>query len=158
MQSATISMSDDNADVFSHLCITHTTWATKCRNVRRLEQRCFPADAAYLPQKGMVFVSVLADDAGVAGFVVGGFRPGGDVFLARVGVAKAYRGKGLARRLIKAFIHQVMDKHGVKTVVTYARRNNPASLNALVAAGGRVYWPKRPFGCNDAVYLRWDHD
>ncbi|MCK9598436.1 MAG: GNAT family N-acetyltransferase [Sphaerochaeta sp.] len=158
MPSATISLSDDGEPIISHLCITHDAWATKCRNIRRLEQRCFPVDVAYRPSKGMVFVTVALAGNEIVGFVVGGFRSGGDVFLARVGVLKGLRGKGLARRLVKEFIHQLVDKQGVKTVVTYARRNNPASLNALFAAGGRAYWPKQAFGCADAVYLRWDHD
>ncbi len=157
MQSAMISPSLECGVVVSHLCITHKAWAEKCRNVRRLEHRCFPSDHAYRPTKGMVFVTVATDDNEVVGFVVGGFRSGGDVFLARFGVSSQYRGRGLGRMLVKAFIHQLVDNHGVKTVVTYARRNNSASLNALFAAGGRVYWPKRPFGTLDAVYLRWNH-
>ncbi len=157
MQNETILPLHESGIVVLHLCITHKAWAEKCRNVRRLERRCFPCDRAYRPTKGMVFVTVATDDNEVVGFVVGGFRAGGDVFLARFGVSSQYRRRGLGRGLVKAFIHQLMDKHGVKTVVTYARRNNFASLNALFAAGGRAYWPKRPFGTLDAVYLRWNH-
>lgn len=89
--------------------------------------------------------------AGYAGAV---WLSGSIYFLSRAGVARAYRGKGLQKRLIRARV-AAGRKAGATMIVTYTLPHNAASSNNLIACGFRTYNPFSAYGGGDAIY--WFH-
>lgn len=73
-------------------------------------------------------------------------------YLCRAGVVEAARGKGIQKKLIKVRIRYAK-KIGYDWLVSDTRRN-PASSNALIACGFRLYEPKMPWGFRNSLYFR----
>lgn len=73
-------------------------------------------------------------------------------YLCRAGVVESARGKGVQKALIKARI-RLAKKMGYEWLVSDTRRN-PASSNALIACGFKMYEPQRPWGFKNSIYFR----
>ena len=73
-------------------------------------------------------------------------------YLSVSGVLKAYRGKNLQRRLIRARVAYA--RHlGWHTVITDTMHDNPASMRSLIACGFKPYTPHVKWGDSEhAVY------
>jgi GNAT superfamily N-acetyltransferase len=115
-----------------------------------LQLEVLPVDKPADTTKGYWWI--LYDGVTPVGFA--GLHPssqwGGTGYLARAGVVKDYRGKGLQKRLIRVrerkaralgWSHLVTDTCG-----------NPASANNLIACGYRMYEPRTPWGIETTVY------
>ncbi len=73
-------------------------------------------------------------------------------YLCRAGVVESARGKGLQKALIKARI-RFAKRLGYEWLVTDTRRN-PASSNALISCGFKLYEPRYPWGFRNSLYFR----
>lgn len=76
-------------------------------------------------------------------------------FLIRAGVCKESRGHGLQKALIRVRV-AAAKRLGLKSLVTYIVPWNPASGNALIRCGFRMYRPAHRWGGSMAVYLKRD--
>jgi GNAT superfamily N-acetyltransferase len=74
------------------------------------------------------------------------------MYLCRTGVLPAYRGRGLQKRLIRirAKIAKCLGAAWLVTDTT----DNPASANALIHCGFRLYDPSRPWAWKRSLYWR----
>jgi len=72
-------------------------------------------------------------------------------YLCRGGVAPAFRGQGLQRRLIKAR-EQYARRQGLRHLITNTVYGNHWSANNLIAEGFRMYNPIAPWGDDDDNY------
>lgn len=73
-------------------------------------------------------------------------------YLCRAGVLESARGKGLQKALIKARIRHAK-RLGYHWLLSDTRRN-PASSNALISCGFRLYEPSIPWGFRNSLYFR----
>lgn len=73
-------------------------------------------------------------------------------YLCRAGVVESARGKGLQKALIKARI-RFAKRSEYKWLVTDTRCN-PASSNALISCGFKLYDPLKPWGFKNSLYFR----
>lgn len=73
-------------------------------------------------------------------------------YLSRSGILPKFRGTGLHKRLIRVRLSAAR-KVGCTVVVTDTRQN-PASVNNLIACGFQMYQPKKPWGFVDSWYWR----
>lgn len=96
----------------------------------------------------------LTDDGKLIGFC--GIRPSAQWqntgYLLRAGVYPEFRGKGIQKQYIKLRIRYAK-KQGWEWLITDARQN-PASVNNLIACGFRMYSPSNPWSFKDATYWR----
>ena len=73
-------------------------------------------------------------------------------YLCRAGGVESARGKGVQKALIKARL-RFARKLGYEWLVTDTRRN-PASSNALISCGFKLYEPSSPWGFRNSLYFR----
>ena len=73
-------------------------------------------------------------------------------YLCRAGVARAFRGRGIQRRLIAARQRKAASL-GMRWLITDTR-DNPASANSLIGAGFRMFTPSVPWAADGALYWR----
>jgi GNAT superfamily N-acetyltransferase len=73
-------------------------------------------------------------------------------YLVRSGVLRSHRGMGLQKRLIRARCAHAK-RLGYRRVVSDTS-NNPASSNALIACGFRLFEPAKPWGLKSSIYFR----
>jgi GNAT superfamily N-acetyltransferase len=76
----------------------------------------------------------------------------GSGYLKRVGVLKAYRGRGLQRRLITVRERKAR-KLGLTTMLTDTT-DNPASANSLIGAGYKIFEPSYKWAFTHSIYWR----
>lgn len=129
--------------------IRGVTSAAKLADVVALEARCLPCDTPY-PLAGASWW--LAEEDGVpVGFAGAKLWPlDGHVYLARAGVVPSARGRGVQKRLIRARVAWAK-KLGARGCYTYTI-DNPASANALISCGFRMFEPLYRWGGSTAVY------
>lgn len=73
-------------------------------------------------------------------------------YMIRVGVMEMHRGQGLQKRLIR--VRQQRARLNGWTRLVTDTTNNPASANALISAGFRMYEPQYPWGLPEALYWK----
>jgi GNAT superfamily N-acetyltransferase len=73
-------------------------------------------------------------------------------YMIRAGVLDEHCGKGLQKRLIRARIAQAR-RVGFRWLITNTH-DNPASCNALIGCGFRIYEPAEPWAAKGALYWR----
>ena len=120
--------------------------------LRWLQTLIFPADEVLDPTVGWWWV-VRDGEVPVA---FAGLRSvpswKGAVYLARCGVLRAYRGRGIQKALID--IRQRKAKAlGFTDLITTTYRN-PTSANNLIRRGFFVYEPHRRWGAEDTIYWK----
>lgn len=78
----------------------------------------------------------------------------GVAFLSRAGVLPEYRGQGIQKRLIRARVAWAKRSNQATHAITYTNYYNPASSNALIAAGFKLYVPSPLYVGDDFLYWR----
>lgn len=91
-------------------------------------------------------------EAGFAGLSPSTAEPGAGYFCA-AGVLKAYRGRGLYKRLIRRALEHARNL-GLGAVITDTINDNAASANALIGCGFRQFIPSTKWATPYAVYWR----
>jgi GNAT superfamily N-acetyltransferase len=76
-------------------------------------------------------------------------------YLSAAAVIPEYRGRGIQQRMIRKRIAHARSL-GWKWLFTETILDNPASANALINCGFRMFWPAHPWGSPYAVYWRLD--
>lgn len=76
----------------------------------------------------------------------------GEAFLSRSGILPPARGKNLQTRLIKVR-ETYAKKAGIKHLVTYAMRDNGASIKSLLKCGFNIYRPDWEWAGKEMVYF-----
>lgn len=120
----------------------------------RLDRACFPLDDPE-PHEGRTWwlcYEVRGKHRTPVGYAALKLITGGYAFLARAGVKKAHRRRGLHRRLIAVRIRHAKAS-GLAGVITYTSKENTASSNSLVRSGFKLYWPQEPWAGADKVYF-----
>ena len=85
------------------------------------------------------------------------WEPDRRVFLSRVGVLPAFRGKGTQRKAIR--VRERWAKEiGALGCYTYVAPWNLASANSLISEGYRLWEPLKKFGVEGALYFAKDFD
>ena len=74
------------------------------------------------------------------------------VYLCRAGVAPAYRGFGLQRKLI--YLRERHARAQGKAWAVTDTTDNPASSNSLIHCGYRLFEPSRPWAGKRSLYWR----
>jgi len=88
----------------------------------------------------------------IIGFAGGYVTSENAFYLSRAGVAEAYQGKGLQKRLIRVRLAHAK-RVGSPIAITYTYKN-PASANNLIACGFRSYLPHYKWGGKHSDYWR----
>jgi RimJ/RimL family protein N-acetyltransferase len=124
--------------------------------IRMMDRRLFPQDdPPEVPGDSLWWVAVCQRYRVIVAY--GGLRPckaaenRGVAFLIRAGTDPKYRGQGLQTRLIRARIVAAR-RMGLKHLVTYTVPWNPASGNALIRKGFKLYSPATRWGGAGAAY------
>lgn len=120
--------------------------------ILKLDRGLFGAGVALPRQEHTWWVATIEGEvAAYAG--LGVYRDeGGYVFLSRVGVLPAYRGRGLQRLLIRIREREAR-RLGIRVALTYTARWNVASANNLIKCGYVLYRPHYKWGCEEALYF-----
>lgn len=130
--------------------ICRTTNIELCNELHR---ELLPGDDLY-DSEGAAWWLAYDGDKPVA-FAAAKLVAGGSVFLARAGVRRCARGRGLQRRLIRVR-ERWARAQGATSAVTYADRLNAPSINSLVGAGYRAFDPAEEWGSDSCVYFLKD--
>lgn len=72
-------------------------------------------------------------------------------YLARSGVIRSYRGKGIQRRLIRVR-ENAARREGKTTTISDCVFDNIPSANNLIASGYKLYKPSTPWGLPESIY------
>ena len=120
--------------------------------VAQLDWKCFPGDFSegWRCDNHVILARRLGKPVGYVLFRAA--EDGSNVaFLTRVGCLPDERGQGLARKLIARSFREAKAR-GFRAMVTYCFTNNPASANALIAAGFRICSLPKPL-CEGAIHF-----
>lgn len=119
--------------------------------LRALQKECLPADKLADVERGRWWIAY----DGNKPVAFAGVHPSywtDTVYLVRLGVCRSHRGQGLAKRLIRAVCARAK-RLGYRQVVTDTS-NNPASSNAMIACGFRLFGPEKPWALKTSIYFR----
>lgn len=121
--------------------------------VKRLHKLTMPDD--YFEDDPRTRYWVAWDDTKPVAFC--GIRPvkydKNTAFLNCAGVLDTYRGMGIHKRMIKIRINWAK-RNDFTTLITYAHIENPASCNALISCGFRLYRPESLWAEYDFNYFQ----
>jgi GNAT superfamily N-acetyltransferase len=121
--------------------------------LRWLQLATMPRDDPYDTGNGFWWVAYEGTEPiGFAG-MVRSFRWSDAGYLCRAGVVRAYRGKGLQKRLIKVRERKAR-RLGWNWLITDTASYNVASSNSLLACGFKLFRPSNPWGHEDGLYWR----
>jgi GNAT superfamily N-acetyltransferase len=111
-----------------------------------------PNDQPIDPAVGHWFVARAKDTGLCAGFACLKVcdQPGYG-YLARAGVYRDYRGKGLQARLIRVRERKAREL-GLTHMVSDTHKDNWASANSLIRCGYRMYQPDEPWALDNSIY------
>ncbi len=129
---------------------------TKLKLIERLDAELFgnEVEASYTDHSAAWFLAYyrtrLAGFCGIKYLVEGGVMY---AYLARAGVRKGFRGKGLQKAMIDLRIEEAK-RVGVKHAITYTSHDNVWSSNNLIKAGFRLYVPHTKYGVPTALYWK----
>lgn len=120
------------------------------RELRHLHRVCFPLDAQ--PEWEIGHWWLIMKDSSPAAFA--GIQPScqwlDTMYMVRAGVAPAYQGQGLQKRLIR-IRERFARKQGMNWLITstYA---NMRSANNLISCGFRIFEPTLEWGAEGTIY------
>lgn len=120
----------------------------------RLQKECFPIDPKVASIDGHWWIAF--DGCQPIGFscmtnVESWDKTG---YLSRVGVLGSYRGKGIAKRLMRVCEAKAKRLGWIRMIsTTYC---NPPSANNFIGLGYRTYEPESRWGAPDTIYWRKD--
>lgn len=118
-----------------------------------LQKECLPTDDPLDPSKGDWWVAWEGQEPVAFACLKPTRGDPSTGYLARAGVVKAARGKGLQKRLIR--VREARAKAlGMQCVVTDTANFNVASSNSLIACGYRLYRPAYLWGFHDGNYWK----
>jgi GNAT superfamily N-acetyltransferase len=119
--------------------------------LERLDYQIFPTD--YRHDFTSTINWLLFDDRSPVGFCsLKILDKENAVYLARAGILKPYRGKGLHKRLIRVRTKWAK-ANDFKSVITYTKRDNHGSANNLIDLGFRLYTPEYEWADKECVYF-----
>lgn len=133
------------------------TWA----DVLALDALEFPPGTWDTPRRSSLFVCEAHTRAGweLAAYASARDLLGdgelGSVYFDRAAVARAYRGRGLQRRLIRRRLEWARARNA-RVAITYTMAGLAVSANNLIACGFRLYVPEYAWAGTDALYW-WRH-
>lgn len=115
-----------------------------------LQMTVFPEDTEVYPKAGWWWL--VSDGEEPVAFAALRTVPSwpGAGYLARCGVVKSHRGRGLQRLLLKARERKAREL-GMKRLIT-TTLDNPVSANNLIRSGFLTYLPSTRWGCPDTIY------
>jgi GNAT superfamily N-acetyltransferase len=118
----------------------------------KMQKSCLPNDELYDVTKGFWWGAF--DNDICVGFcgLVPSTRWGDCGYLCRSGVARAFRGKGIQKKLIKARERKARAL-GWNWLITDTT-DNPASSNSLISCGFKLFNPTIPWGGKNTLYWR----
>jgi GNAT superfamily N-acetyltransferase len=118
-----------------------------------LQLETLPNDAPRDTRKGLWWVAYQGTEPiGFAGLVPSS-RWTDAGYMCRAGVVRAYRGKGIQKRLIRVRERKAREL-GWKWLITDTASYNVASSNNLAACGFKLFRPSSPWGYEDGLYWR----
>lgn len=117
-----------------------------------LQAKCLPHDTQRSVDAGDWWIATEEDEAIAFGCLTPSGRFDDCGYLALAGVVASHRGRGIQKRLIRVRIARARQL-AYKTLFTDTR-DNPASANALITCGFRMYWPTLHYGVDNTLYWR----
>jgi GNAT superfamily N-acetyltransferase len=116
-----------------------------------LQELCFPGDRPYPTEKGWWWL--VMSDSEPAAFAAMNLASSWEhtVYMARCGVAPAFRGRGLQRKLLQKREQFAKIELGAIRAITDTS-SNTRSANNLIRAGYLTYTPARNWGLKEAIY------
>ena len=123
---------------------------TDLQQIETLDKKLFPTDEPYPHQTALWWIARSSGrTAGFCGLKI--FEKDGFAFLCRSGVVPRYRGYGVHRTMIKRRIDYAR-RHGLGSVISYTKPDNPASGNNLSRLGFVMYNPENQWVGPDFIY------
>lgn len=122
--------------------------------VRLADAVCLPGEDERADLKGGYWWVAEQDGERVAYAAMHVWAPDNAGFLSRAGVIPDARGQGLQKALARARLRYAR-RLGLEAALTYVAPHNVASLNSLVAVGGRFYTPAWRWAGVEMLYLWW---
>jgi len=118
--------------------------------IEYLQRQVLPGDAPLTSRTGWWWLAFDGETpVAFAGLLAASTTPG-TAYLARAGVLRSHRGKGLQLRLIRARERRARQL-GFSRMVTDTY-SNPASANSLIRAGYKMFTPNYRWGFEGACY------
>jgi ribosomal protein S18 acetylase RimI-like enzyme len=127
---------------------------TNLKLLQRLDAKLFGKDQDDIELKDHVWWIAVCDDkiAGFAGLKLEGDSGARFGYLAKAGVLKEFRGRGIQRELIRVRDAE-SNKRGYIMNITYTANWNHASANNLIREGYTLYSPQYRYGIRSALYF-----
>lgn len=137
----------------SEIRIREVCGSKERETLKRLQDECFPDDTKERTTRGHWWIAYHGmEPVGFAGIRDIKGEPDVGIF-TRAGVIKAYQGRGLQRRLIRARLRKAR-RLGWTTVLT-STYDNPISANNLITCGFRMYDPGYHWMCAGTLYWKY---
>lgn len=121
-------------------------------DLARLQRLTLPHDKPYDPRKAAWWIAYIDGAPAAFGGITTSRQWADCMYLCRAGVAPAYRGHGLQRRMI--WVREAHARRVGATWVVTDTTDNPPSSNSLIACGYRLFDPSRPWGGRTTLYWR----
>lgn len=117
-----------------------------------LQFACLPEDTPVFPEDGVWWVGHDGSQAVAFCLIEPSCQWLDTAYLARSGVLKAWRGRGLQKKMIT-----IREKYarsvGYRWMISDTT-GNPPSSNSLIAKGYRIFDPSAPWGMDCTIYWR----
>jgi len=123
--------------------------STDIELIKKLHTEIFPADEWYSNPIAVHWIVWL--DKTPLGFCTASISDENFGFLARAGLKKEARGKGLHQRLIRVR-ERFIRKSGFTKVITYTKIYNITSSRNLQKSGYQMYIPEYEYADKDCIY------
>ncbi|HEY2011371.1 MAG TPA: GNAT family N-acetyltransferase [Rhizomicrobium sp.] len=116
-----------------------------------MQRACLPSDKPANVTRGRWWIAYDGDKpVGFIGLHPSSYRDA--AYLVRLGVLPSHRRLGLSKRLIRVACAHVK-RLGYQRVLSDTS-NNPASSNALIGCGFRLFAPLKPWGLKTSIYFQ----
>lgn len=126
--------------------------AKNIKLLRVLQKACLPVDAPYLEISGWYWIGCWNNTPIAFCILAPSLQWSDCVYLARAGVLREFRGRGLQKRMIT--IRETLARKKGYVWSVSDTTENPASSNSLIAKGYKVYEPANPWGFKYSLYWR----
>lgn len=121
--------------------------------IEDLERECFGEDGMTPGEEAAWHWWAAIDGRRFAGYAAARFEGPEALFLCRAGVAEAYRGLGVQKKLIVARL-KFAEESGCTRAITYTSVDNMASANNLISCGFKLYRPDFLWADRDWLYFQ----
>lgn len=123
------------------------------RTIKALQRSCLPDDDIYEPSNASWWVAYDGEQPVAFCAATPSTRWTDTVYLARAGVIRSHRGRGIQRQLIRKRLSWAR-RAGYNWAISDTTENVP-SANNLIACGFKLYDPSWPYAYKHTLYWKY---